>query len=73
MITRLSRPFCTACACTRKIQAPSVEAFCNRLHKGIKDQFKYAWVWGSSVKHQPQRVGLDHILCDEDVVQIVKR
>lgn len=33
---------------------------------------KYAWVWGSSVKYQPQRVGLDHILCDEDVVQIVK-
>lgn len=50
----------------------SVEAFCNRIHKGMAKQFKYAWVWGSSVKHQPQRVGIHHILCDEDVIQIVK-
>jgi hypothetical protein len=26
-----------------------------------------------SVKHQPQRVGKDHVLEDEDVVQIVKK
>lgn len=32
-----------------------------------------ACVWGSSVKHNPQRVGKEHVLCDEDVVQIVKR
>lgn len=32
-----------------------------------------ALVWGSSVKHQPQKVGKDHLLCDEDVVQIVKK
>lgn len=30
-------------------------------------------VWGSSVKHQPQKVGKDHVLNDEDVVQIVKK
>ena len=52
---------------------PSVEQFCNRLHKGIMTQFKHAWVWGSSVKHQPQRVGKDHRLNDEDVIQIVKK
>ena len=52
---------------------PTVRDFCNRLHKDIARQFQYAWVWGSSVKYQPQRVGLDHKLCDEDVVQIVKR
>eukprot|EP00939_MAST-03C_sp_MAST-3C-sp1_P004247 g4247.t1 len=52
---------------------PSVEEFCNRLHKSIMTQFKYAWVWGASVKHQPQKVGRDHILMDEDVVQIVKK
>ncbi len=34
---------------------------------------QYAWVWGASVKHQPQRVGKDHFLEDEDVVQLVKR
>jgi ribosome-interacting GTPase 1 len=36
------------------------------------EQFKFAWVWGSSVKHQPQKVGKDHLLHDEDVAQIVK-
>ena len=52
---------------------PSVEDFCNRIHRTLIASFKYAWVWGSSVKHQPQRVGKEHILDDEDVVQIVKR
>lgn len=52
---------------------PSVEDFCNRIHRGLMANFKYAWVWGSSVKHQPQRVGKEHILNDEDVVQIVKK
>lgn len=51
----------------------TVEGFCNKLHKGIMKQFKHAVVWGSSVKHNPQRVGRDHILNDEDVVQVVKR
>lgn len=35
--------------------------------------FYSALVWGSSVKHQPQKVGKDHVLNDEDVVQIVKK
>ena len=52
---------------------PSVEDFCNRLHRSIIKQFQYAWVWGKSVKHQPQRVGKQHILDDEDVIQIVKK
>ena len=32
-----------------------------------------AIVWGSSVKHNPQKVGKDHVLNDEDVVQILKK
>lgn len=51
----------------------TVEDFCNKLHRSIIKEFKYALVWGSSVKHQPQKVGKDHILDDEDVVQIVKK
>jgi hypothetical protein len=31
------------------------------------EQFKSAVVYGKSVKHQPQRVGLAHELEDEDV------
>jgi len=52
---------------------PTIEQLCVRIHKSILAQFKYAWVWGASVKHQPQRVGKDHVLTDEDVVQLVKQ
>ncbi|GAB2290498.1 hypothetical protein Dimus_024775, partial [Dionaea muscipula] len=51
----------------------TVEDFCNRIHKDMLKQFKYALVWGSSVKHKPQRVGKEHQLEDEDVVQIIKK
>ncbi|CAG0879293.1 unnamed protein product [Cyprideis torosa] len=51
----------------------SLEDFCNKIHRTIIKEFKHALVWGSSVKHQPQIVGIDHILHDEDVVQIVKK
>lgn len=32
-----------------------------------------ALVWGSSVKHNPQKVGKEHTLDDEDVIQLVKK
>ncbi|KIK99267.1 hypothetical protein PAXRUDRAFT_822963 [Paxillus rubicundulus Ve08.2h10] len=52
----------------------SVEDFCNGIHKEIAKQMKYAVVWGSSAKHaRGQKVGLDHVLEDEDVVHISKR
>lgn len=51
----------------------TVEDFCNRLHKTLIKQFKHALVWGSSVKHNPQKVGKTHELNDEDVVQIIKK
>ena len=40
---------------------------CNAIHKTIVEQFKHAIVYGQSVKHQPQRVGLTHELADEDI------
>jgi small GTP-binding protein len=51
----------------------TVEDFCNSIHKTIVEQFKTAVVYGKSVKHQPQKVGLSHELCDEDIVTIIKR
>ncbi|XP_074601916.1 GTP-binding protein 128up [Brevipalpus obovatus] len=51
----------------------AVEDFCNKLHRTLIKEFKCGLVWGTSVKHFPQKVGKDHVLNDEDVVQIVKR
>lgn len=51
----------------------TVEDFCNSIHKAILAQFKCALVWGTSVKHCPQKVGKEHTLQDEDVVQIIKK
>jgi ribosome-interacting GTPase 1 len=50
-----------------------IEDFCNKIHRALLKDFKYAIVWGSSVKHQPMKVGKDHELNDEDVIQIVKK
>jgi small GTP-binding protein len=51
----------------------SVEDFCNSIHKSLVEEFKNAVVYGASVKHQPQHVGLSHVLMDEDVVTILKK
>eukprot|EP01135_Chromosphaera_perkinsii_P000195 Nk52_evm1s46 gene=Nk52_evmTU1s46 len=51
----------------------TIEKFCNSIHKTILKDLKYALVWGTSVKHQPQKCGRDHVLSDEDVVQLVKK
>ncbi|KAK5127716.1 GTP-binding protein rbg1 [Meristemomyces frigidus] len=51
----------------------TVEDFCNAIHKTIIEDFRVAVVYGRSVKHQPQRVGLSHVLEDEDIITIVKK
>jgi len=48
----------------------TVETICQRIHKDFVAKFKYALVWGTSVKHQPQHCGLKWPLHDEDVVAI---
>ncbi len=44
---------------------------CDRLHKDFRRKFRYARVWGDSAKHAGQRVGLDHLLEDGDVLTII--
>jgi len=51
----------------------SVEHVCHAIHRTLAQVFKYALVWGTSTKFNPQRVGLHHIVHDEDVIQIVKK
>lgn len=51
----------------------SVRTACNSIHRELINNFKEAIVWGRSVKYSPQKVGLSHILQDEDVIQIHKK
>eukprot|EP01026_Neomeris_dumetosa_P036434 TRINITY_DN2940_c0_g1_i11.p1 TRINITY_DN2940_c0_g1~~TRINITY_DN2940_c0_g1_i11.p1 ORF type:complete len:425 (+),score=57.45 TRINITY_DN2940_c0_g1_i11:76-1275(+) len=51
----------------------TMKSLCRQIHNTMMMEFSYAWVWGLSAKHMPQRVGLDHLLQDEDVVQVVKK
>lgn len=46
---------------------------CAALHRDLVKEFRYALIWGRSAKHPGQRVGIDHILQDGDIVQIVKK
>jgi hypothetical protein len=50
----------------------TVLEICNKLHRDMRKDFRYALVWGKSVKFGGQRVGLHHTLQDEDVLTIVK-
>jgi len=49
----------------------TIATICRRLHRDFKRKFRYALVWGSSVKYPGQKVGLGHMPRDEDVVTIV--
>ena len=53
-------------------EGDTVEDICNKLHRRLKKEFRYGLVWGKSVKFGGQRVGLSHILVDEDVLTIIK-
>ncbi len=51
----------------------TVEDFVKKLPRDYRKNFRYALVWGSSVKFPGQRVGLEHVLKNEDTVYIVKK
>ncbi len=51
----------------------SIRDVCERIHEEFLERFRYAKVWGSSVKFPGQRVGLDHKLEDGDIVEIFLR
>ena len=50
----------------------TIRDLCLKMHKDFITKFRYALVWGKSVKHGGQRCGLSHILKDKDIVSIVK-
>ncbi len=77
----LVRVYCKRRGCPPDLDEPvvlsaqrhgiTVEAATQRISKELLVIFNYAEVWGTSAKHSPQRVGLQHKLHDEDVFQIV--
>jgi small GTP-binding protein len=42
----------------------------SKIHKDFVENFRYARVWGVSVGFPGQRVGLEHQLKDEDIIEI---
>lgn len=51
----------------------NVAGVCKAIHRSLLEDAGFALVWGTSTKHSPQRVGLNHVVEDEDVVQIYKK
>jgi uncharacterized protein len=49
----------------------TVEDACRMLHRDFKDKFRYAAVSGPSAKHTVQKVGLEHVLKDGDILTII--
>ncbi len=53
-------------------EGDTVEDVCNKIHRRMRREFRYGLVWGKSAKFAGQKVGLSHILQDEDVLTIIK-
>ena len=51
----------------------TVRDVCVKLHRDFERKFRYARVKGPSAKFDWQRVGLDHLLKDEDLLTIIVR
>jgi ribosome-interacting GTPase 1 len=49
----------------------TVAGVCDKVHRKMRDEFRYAQVWGRSVKFGGQKVGLDHRLMDEDIITLI--
>ncbi len=50
----------------------TVRDVCRRIHKEIVKEFRHARIWGPSARFPGQRVGLDKVLQDRDVVELHK-
>ena len=46
---------------------------CTAIHKDMLLKFKYAKVKGKSAKFDWQRVGLEHVVVDKDIIEIYAR
>lgn len=51
----------------------TIEKVCEKIHKDLLIKFKYAKIKGKSAKFDWQRVGLEHVVEDKDIVEIYAR
>lgn len=51
----------------------TIEDVTNKLHRKLKDDLRYTRIWGKSVKHGGQKVGLAHRPMDEDIITFYRR
>lgn len=49
----------------------TVKDVANKLHRDFVRNFRHAKIWGTSVKFEGQKVGLDHVLNDGDILRII--
>jgi ribosome-interacting GTPase 1 len=49
----------------------TIRDVCNKIHRSFVKQFRYAVVSGPSAKHTHQRVGLDHVVQEGDIITII--
>jgi len=55
--------------CLKKTKS-TIKDMAQQVHKDFIKKFKYARIWGSSVKHPGSQVGIDHKLHDNDIVEL---
>jgi ribosome-interacting GTPase 1 len=53
-------------------EGDTIEDLCNELHDSFRSNFKDARIWGDSADFDGQRVGMEHTVMDEDIVEITK-
>jgi hypothetical protein len=52
-------------------EGQTVADACRKIHRDFQRNFRYATVWGHSARHAGQKVGLEHVLKDSDVLTLV--
>ena len=54
------------------LKGSTVKDFALKVHKDFVEKFKFAKITGNSVKFKDQQVGLNHVLEDDDVVELIR-
>lgn len=52
-------------------EGQTVADACRKIHRDFQRNFRYATVWGHSARHAGQKVGLEHVLQDGDVLTLI--